>query len=189
MEHTPQSIERAKYDAASRAREFEIDLFWKRALFFWGFLAAAFVALVATDGKSPRLAVVIASFGAVCAWTWTLGNRGSKFWYESWERKLQAAEHPITGVLFGQIEKPKDEGWWLSARRYSVSRLAIGLSDFTLIVWAVILVHEATGLWCKCVPECLANTLATGFAIVSVVYAVLLEATCRKHSEAINPDA
>ena len=189
MEETPQSIERARYDAAIRAREFEIDLFWKRALFFWGFLAAAFVALAATHGKSPRLAVVVASFGAVCAWTWTLANRGSKFWYESWEKKLQTAEPPITGPFFAQIETPKHEGWWLSARRYSVSRLAIGLSDFTLFVWIVILGREVIGLWWKCVPEWLANTVATAIAVGSLVYAAVLWAKCREHSQVIKPDA
>jgi len=186
MEQTPRSIERARYDAAIRAREFEIDLFWRRALFFWGFLAAAFVALAATHDKSPRLAVVVASFGAVCAWTWTLANRGSKYWYESWEKKVQTAERSITGALFAQIEAPGDAGP-LSGRRYSVSRLAIGFSYFTWIVWTVILLYEVIGLWCKCVPEWIANTSATAFALFSVVYGLWLCAECRKHRHVIKP--
>jgi hypothetical protein len=179
------SRKRAIFDAAIRAREFEIDLFWKRSLFFAGFLATAFAGVIATHGKNPRMAVVVASFGAVCACTWTLANRGSKFWYESWEKKLQAAERPVTGPLFGQIDTPKSEGWWLSARRYSVSRLAVGLSDFTLIVWIVVLTHEVIGLWCECLSECLANTLATAFAAASIVYAGVLAAKSFRHSDAI----
>jgi len=34
-----------RFDASFATRQFEIDLFWKRSLFFWGFIAAAFVAV------------------------------------------------------------------------------------------------------------------------------------------------
>ncbi len=187
MEQTPRSIEQARYDAAIRAREFEIDLFWKRALFFWGFLAAAFVALAATHQKSPRLAVVVASFGMVCSWTWSLANRGSKYWYESWEQKVQTAERSITGPLFAQIETPKDDAWPLSGRRYSVSRLAIGFSYFTWIVWTVILVYEVIELWCKCVPNWIANASATSFAVFSMGYGLWLWRKCRVHKDVIRP--
>ena len=33
-----------RYKFAAKARETELDLFWRRALFFWGFIGAAFVA-------------------------------------------------------------------------------------------------------------------------------------------------
>jgi hypothetical protein len=33
---------RKKYDIAIATRNFEIELFWKRALFFWGFIALTF---------------------------------------------------------------------------------------------------------------------------------------------------
>jgi hypothetical protein len=32
-----------KYQTAIEIRNFEIELFWKRALFFWGFIALSFV--------------------------------------------------------------------------------------------------------------------------------------------------
>ena len=35
------------FDHASDVRKFEIDLFWKRSLFFWTFIGAAFVAYAA----------------------------------------------------------------------------------------------------------------------------------------------
>jgi hypothetical protein len=186
---------RARYDAAVKAREFEIDLFWKRALFFWGFLAAAFVAVVATQSKMPRFAVVVASFGTVCAWTWTLANRGSKFWYESWETKVQIAELTITGPLFGQImypqnaEEPKETGWrswfcrfstgWMSARRFSVSRLAIGLSDYTFFVWVCILLYQLFALFSRDCLECLANAMVLLFVFFSIMFSAVLYRVCR----------
>jgi hypothetical protein len=36
---------RARYDASVKALQFELDLFWKRSLFFWGFIGVAFIAL------------------------------------------------------------------------------------------------------------------------------------------------
>lgn len=183
MEQAQRSMDQAKYDAATRAREFEIDLFWKRALFFGGFLTIAFAGLVTARSSNPNLAVMVAAFGSVCAWTWTLANRGSKFWYESWEGKLQDAEAAITGPLFGQIVLPRDKGW-LAARRYSVSRLAIGLSDFALIVWACILSNEVIGLWCQSFPEQIGRIAVTVFAIGSVAYAIVLEAMCRVSTQA-----
>ena len=46
-----EDLKKAKrYDVSLQTRNFEIDLFWKRALFFWGFIAAAFIAFAAFSG-------------------------------------------------------------------------------------------------------------------------------------------
>ena len=50
-------------DVALATRQFEIDLFWKRALFFGGFIAAAFVALGTIEGKSPTLSLLASGLG------------------------------------------------------------------------------------------------------------------------------
>jgi hypothetical protein len=72
--------------------KFEIDLFWKRSLFFW-FIAAAFVAyatLIKSETNADKdLPFIIACFGLVYNFAWTLGNRGSKYWQEAWEQKLK----------------------------------------------------------------------------------------------------
>ena len=164
-------------------REFEIELFWKRALFFWGFQAAAFVAIATAHGKSPRLAVGIASFGVVCAWAWTLASRGSKYWYENWERKLQSAENMVTGPLFSEIAEPKNPRKWLSGNRYSVSRLTIGLSDYAVGFWFVILAYEIASLWLYSLPRVIGDLMATLFAATSITYAWVLKVNCLKHDD------
>lgn len=125
----------ARYQTALTTRQSEIDLFWKRSLFFWGFIAASFVAVVALEGKSHILSLVVSGFGMVCSLGWTLANRGSKYWQEQWESKIEAAEKNITGPWFGREEQRQDKGRWLSGARYSVSKIAIAVSDYVLLVW------------------------------------------------------
>ncbi len=122
---------------ASKLRQFEIGLFWQRSLFFWGFLAAAFVAYAELhNDKSNDLRVAVACFGFVCSVAWTLQNRGSKYWQDAWEKKVEAVEMEVLGCkLFSNIEPRLKRGWW-GARRYSVSGLTIMLSDFSILVWA-----------------------------------------------------
>lgn len=120
-------------------RKFEIELFWKRSLFFWGFIASAFIAFVASYKTNPTLSLVIANFGLACSIAWTLANRGSKFWQENWEQCVTESEDDVIGPLFEEV-KPRLEkdGFWLSARRFSVSKLTIALSDYVMVLWLFI---------------------------------------------------
>lgn len=130
--------EEKKYDVALDTRKFEIDLFWKRSIFFWGFIAAAFVAYATFSGdkaNNPHLRLLIALFGLVCSFCWTLTNRGSKYWQENWEQHVDVLEDKITGKLFKDRKPPKKKFWWFRARKFSVSKLTIALSDYTVFVW------------------------------------------------------
>jgi hypothetical protein len=133
---------KAAFYAAVDARRFEIGLFWQRSLFFWGFIAAALVAFAALRKDSPRAATAVAAFGVVCSIVWTLANRGSKYWQEAWETKVEREEPFVTGRLFSKIENEHNKGWWLRGRRYSVSRLAIALSDYVAFLWIALLVGQ-----------------------------------------------
>ncbi len=125
---------------AADVRKFEIERFWQRSLFFWGFIGAAFIAYANLyEKKEELLPLLIACFGVVCSVAWTLQNRGSKYWQEAWEQKVETVEFTVLGArLFSHIEPVQRNGWW-RARRYSVSRLAIALSDFTALIWLCLL--------------------------------------------------
>src|SRR5580693_1418074 len=74
---------------AADVRKFEIDLFWKRSTFFWAFSTTAIGAYgFAHDHRGLQFAA--GCFGLVCAVIWTLVNRGSKYWQEIWEKKVEA---------------------------------------------------------------------------------------------------
>jgi hypothetical protein len=67
------------FDVAVDTRKLEIQLFWNRSLFFWGFIASAFVGYAALRQHGSDLAVVVACFGVVCSVAWSLANHGSKY--------------------------------------------------------------------------------------------------------------
>ena len=121
---------------AAETRKFEIERFWQRSLFFWGFIGAAFVAYAALYDKGEKLLPLLVScFGLVCSVAWTLQNRGSKYWQEAWEQKVVAVERDVLGVsLFSNSEPVLRKGFW-GAAKFSVSKLAVALSDFTILVW------------------------------------------------------
>jgi hypothetical protein len=39
------TIDRDKYDASVKALQFELEQFWKRSLFHWGFVGPAFISV------------------------------------------------------------------------------------------------------------------------------------------------
>ena len=136
------------YETAVETRKLEIQLFWSRSLFFWGFIASALIAYASLRRYSSDISVVIAGFGFVCSVAWSLGNRGGKFWQESWEIKVERIEPSITGKMFSLPETGySHKNFWLIGRRFSVSKPAIALSDYSIILWFAIIVWEIIRLF------------------------------------------
>jgi hypothetical protein len=154
------------FDFAAQELRAEISLFWQRSLFFWGFIAASFVAYgVLIKDSDKDLAFAVSCFGFVCALAWTLANRGSKYWQVAWEKKLQSVEKTVLGSeICSRIEKNTDRGWW-GAARYSVTRLTIAMSDFTVLVW-IALAIKASPIAQDVSPNC----YRIGLIVVTVVY-------------------
>lgn len=129
------------FQYAAETRRFEIERYWQRSLFFWGFIAAALVGyatLSDTTKYGPHLRQAITAFGIIASLAWTLQNRGSKYWQEAWEAKVERLEMEVLGLrLFGEQEPRKKTGLW-GGWRYSVSRLTTQLSDFTLVAWGLL---------------------------------------------------
>lgn len=154
-------------------RKFEIDLFWKRSLFFWGFIASAFVAFAELYKDGSNYAIVIAGFGCICSLVWTLANRGSKFWQENWETKVAKLEDNLVGNLFKDVEGVQKKFILLRAQKYSVSKLAISLSDYVLIIWVGITLTLAfkNFKWFKAIPS---EALIITFIIITLVYSAYI---------------
>ncbi len=132
--------DKEKFKVSLETRNFEIELFWKRSLFFWGFIASAFLAFATLEKDNSNYAIVIANFGMVCSFAWTLANRGSKFWIDNWEDKLFCYENYLEKGFFSKPGIIRYKSLLYYKRRFSVSKLAIALSDFTFSIWLGIVI-------------------------------------------------
>lgn len=136
----PDSATKIKaFDIAHENRKLEIQLFWQRSLFFWGFVAASLVGYAQTIKDNQHFSTVFALFGLVCSIVWSRGNRGSKYWQEYWEKKVNFFQHFTTGNIFFD-RKPTTPRFFevFEGRRASVSKLTMALSDYSVGVWALL---------------------------------------------------
>lgn len=131
-------------------RKFEIDLYWKRAAYFWAFIGVAFagfVALQASSGANKQdLSIIISCVGFVFSVAWFCVNRGSKHWQENWENHVDMLEDNISGPLYKVVlrrEKPKK---WQEILKHiftgpsplSVSKINQLISLYVSVLWAVL---------------------------------------------------
>jgi hypothetical protein len=172
--------DRTIFDFAAKELRAEINLFWQRSLFFWGFTAAAFVAYSVLIKESDRdLALAVSCFGLVCSIAWTLANRGSKYWQVAWEQKLKSVEKSALGNdVYSRIEQNTDQAWW-GAARYSVTRLTIAMSDFTILVW-IALAFKASPFAQTLPPNC----FRIGIVSATIIYVAAILIGCRSRQGA-----
>jgi hypothetical protein len=129
-------------------RKFEIELYWKRATYFWAFIAAAFAGYAITYkavDPEPWLSVLFSALGLVFSFTWYLVNRGSKFWQSNWERHVDLLEDMTLGPLYKVVAVTTDNSGGnplTSPAQFSVSRLNQILSAFVAAVWLLLFVRS-----------------------------------------------
>lgn len=128
------------YKIAIDTRNLEIKLFWQRSLFFAAFISFIFLGYEKLEDCSLKL--MASNLGFLLSFAWVLANRGSKYWYESWETNIKRLEKKLKINLFGRSNKPQPKNKLYQARTYSVSKLAIYTTDLIFIAWIVILSKE-----------------------------------------------
>jgi hypothetical protein len=122
-------------------RKFEIDLYWKRATYFWAFIAASFTAyflLLNSDNieKHKEFTMVISAIGYFFSLGWYFVNRGSKLWQKNWEEHVLYLESIIKRPLFATVLYPNYEFWKLNkSYPLSVSKTNQNLSLMMVIFW------------------------------------------------------
>src|SRR5215472_13152802 len=92
-------------DLALDIRKFEIDLYWKRASYFWTLIAGSFAGYFVVQTSKPddvrrSLVLLVSCLGFLLSLGWYLVNRGSKYWQENWERHVDLLETKIVGPLY-----------------------------------------------------------------------------------------
>ncbi|PLX51156.1 MAG: hypothetical protein C0613_00695 [Desulfobulbaceae bacterium] len=129
-------------------RKFEIELYWKRATYFWAFIAAAFAGYALTYQSAehePWLSMLFSALGLVFSFAWYLVNRGSKFWQSNWERHVDLLEDITLGPLYKIVAVTEDNSagsLLTSPGQFSVSKVNQILSLFVASVWLLLFVRS-----------------------------------------------
>ncbi len=130
---------------ALEIRKFEIDLYWKRAAYFWAFIALSFTGYFSLQKGGEQnhfiLKFLLSCIGLIISVAWWLVNRGSKYWQENWERHVDLLEDEVIGPLYKTIPAKEEYKFWnfFKAYPYSVSKINHILSFFAVVIWG--------GLW------------------------------------------
>lgn len=152
LKHFPAKKRKKAFEVALETRKFEIELYWKRATYFWAFISLAFLAygyLQQQKAAAPdkiSLSFILGCLGFLLSFAWFLANRGSKQWQENWEHHVDHLEDYVTGPIF-KITLPRDKPqsfcqWiefiFVGPSRHSVSKINQLISLYVTFVWAVL---------------------------------------------------
>jgi hypothetical protein len=150
----PDAVREEALKTALDVRKFEIDLYWKRAAYFWTFIAATFVGFgaaqqLADEGARVDLSVVSSCLGIIFSFSWFCINKGSKYWQMNWEKHVDMLEDEKVGPLYKLNWLPDPtashaarlRGTLLEFGRFSPTRINQLVSFFVFLMWIVLLIH------------------------------------------------
>ena len=157
------------YEQAAKTREFEIGLYWKRAGYFWAFIASIYTAFFSvqkefyynkhagfTHGALPLL--VLSALGFFFCLAWLLSSYASKHWQENWENHIDLLEDFVTGPLYKIYSADTS---------FSVSKINIAAGYITSVCAASLFVFE-TVEFCRnlqSIPQILAFVVMLTLAV------------------------
>jgi formate hydrogenlyase subunit 3/multisubunit Na+/H+ antiporter MnhD subunit len=166
------------YKLALEIRQFEIELYWKRATYFWTLLAATFagyLALASSDKSAthPNLLFLVSCIGLVLSTSWYLVNRGSKYWQENWERHVDSLEDEFAGPLYKTTISNERFRWYKFWEGYpfSVSKVNQLTSLFVALVWLALAICSFP---LRHLPACYAALEPFALAAVTAIFLILL---------------
>ena len=126
-------------------RKFEIELYWKRATYFWTFLGATLAGFLAVQANvnleaviKQDLSVIIACLGIVFSFAWVCVNQGSKYWQVNWEKHVDALEDEHIGPLYKTIMPPDKS----LLPPMSVTKINLLVSWYIFMLWILLLIYS-----------------------------------------------
>jgi len=171
---------RRAIDVALDIRKFEIELYWKRAAYFWTFIAAALAGFGAIQAASIEnktdLSVILSCLGIVFSFGWLCVNRGSKHWQENWENHLDMLEDDEFGPIYKVIitRSPPVGGWQRfqhfvnGPSQISVSKVNQLISIYVSILWVGLLFYSLPEINMNA-PIHIGYSLLIGFTFITCI--------------------
>jgi len=171
-------------------RKFEIDLYWKRATYYWAFMVSIFVGyttVYAKDSTSHNqdLMVAFSCLGVIFSFSWFLANKGSKQWQENWENHVDMLEDKVIGPLYKIVMKRPEprtcsqclSNLFLGPGEYSVSKINQLISIVVFLFWCFLLL-KSSGV----VDFYFENFIVKWpFIFVALGFCILLLTCCKTH--------
>lgn len=181
-------------DTFYKCRDFEISNLWQRAIFLSAFLVLCFtmygyLVSVLLKEVSDKVLIVneiacgVALLGIAFSMIWIMMAKGSKAWYEVYERRICEIEEEADLKIpekyrMGAACSP----WELDsnlltkkAGRYSVSKLNVMIGVVLLVAWLVIFaIHYVAGIlgYCKMGTDCCPHVII--LTLIPVIFMVIL---------------
>jgi hypothetical protein len=130
---------------AWECRNFEIDKFWSRSLFFWGFIAAVltgYIALIVKGNAEDSAGIGYLDFYLIClgflfSLAWFLVLRGSKAWQENWETHIDRLEDLVNGPLYKTVFCP------IRPHFHSLAKINEVMAFIVIVLWTGLIVQYA----------------------------------------------
>lgn len=131
------------FEKAIQLRNFELELSWKRANYFWVTIAAIFtgyILLITKDSSVNQtllllLKSTIIFLGFTFSLSWYFVNRGSRYWYLVWHLISEKLQRRDTGFIFNSRPSLRESDLLFDYGKYSVSRINIFISFIVTLVW------------------------------------------------------
>ncbi len=164
-------------------RKFEIDLYWKRASYFWVLIGAALIAffsIISSDSAHKNeLSTVASCLGLVFSCAWLAVNQGSKFWQENWEKHVDMLENEHTGPLY----KIVFDNRYKSFQPFSVSKVNFAVSLYVCGLWLTLCIASLFIIWSPEFIKGLMPLFVTTWAILSMLYIItcLFSSYCKSN--------
>lgn len=184
---------------ANSCRDKEIDRFWSRGTYFWGFIIASFGAYMAVlnaalkDGVplclqsvcdisfSAKAILFVLSF--VCfifCLSWQLVHKASKYWQENWEIHIGYLEKEYIGKIYETHLNTAKKGFgWnpLSKSPYdfSVSKISLFCSMLLTFISGFLWLFHLGLMICDLEKESSGQTVCLWLKVVSIVVLFCLQ--------------
>jgi hypothetical protein len=158
-------------------RKFEIDLYWKRANYFWLYNVSACTAYFYVISNNnihkedvPVLTLLITGIGVFLSLCWVCINIASKSYQENWEKHVDLLEDDYMGPLYKRTLGYEKTGFekLINSKisTYSVSKINLLLSRGIVVTWLLLWIYTFIKI-IRC--YCLLNIYAGIIFVITLI--------------------
>jgi cell division protein FtsL len=123
------------YEKIWEIRNFEIEKYWTRVAYFWGFIVIIFGGYIsiiigdkAAEISKMHLDLYLILLGYLFSLAWYLVSLGSKAWQLNWEAHIDFLENYVSGPVYKTI-------YYHNNTFYSVSKINEVMAIIIILAW------------------------------------------------------